>query len=489
MADYTVLRESGLNVSSQPEATSKPSSESSSESSAKPSINILEGKRVIDRLNQLGIDGNEFVAKLVEYECLMAGSFPLQCLLGEFYEDAKSDIDVFVALKQMPLCGGFSDFDKWLYKRYKCSGQPTHYIINGCISSRKYQINDKICINTVSVVTDNLKKYVRAEFDFSFCATTFDGFQLDNYEWLSYTLEKKGFINDHQSIKTKKDYHISQSEYDRMLKKSKITDKDYMEYMEKSYGIRIYPNFEEYRKNRIQKYEKRGFKFIPEDIVCVLRRKIEQLKVENQSIDELKAKIATQQTTIVDQRATIESQQVTIDNQRVTIDSQQATIDAYVNMINCIKDKQSVSNKELVTEIEEQDKIIADQKEKITDYERQIVMRDATIKEYESEIANQKDIVTQQNVMIKEYQSEDEESLATIINQNTKISRLRTTLEEQRETIAKLKQRVKDTEESDQNGSSLEKLINGLTKYSFCGFSDYDVELYPHSQMSQAPKP
>ena len=49
----------------------------------------------VDRLNQLGIDGESFCHELMMHKCIMAGSFPLQCLLGEYYEN--SDIDVFIS--------------------------------------------------------------------------------------------------------------------------------------------------------------------------------------------------------------------------------------------------------------------------------------------------------------------------------------------------------------------------------------------------------
>lgn len=50
---------------------------------------------IINRLNELGLDGETFCHQLAKFKCLMAGSFPLQCLLGETYEN--SDIDIFVS--------------------------------------------------------------------------------------------------------------------------------------------------------------------------------------------------------------------------------------------------------------------------------------------------------------------------------------------------------------------------------------------------------
>jgi hypothetical protein len=46
---------------------------------------------IIQRLSALGIDGEEFATQLLEHKAVMAGSFPLQCVLGETYPE--SDID------------------------------------------------------------------------------------------------------------------------------------------------------------------------------------------------------------------------------------------------------------------------------------------------------------------------------------------------------------------------------------------------------------
>jgi len=69
----------------------------------------------LNRLTDIGIpDVDEFINKLEQSNAIIAGSFPLQCLLNETYCD--SDIDIFF------YCFGVEG--KWT---------PIHeYIYNGC---------------------------------------------------------------------------------------------------------------------------------------------------------------------------------------------------------------------------------------------------------------------------------------------------------------------------------------------------------------------
>ena len=48
--------------------------------------------RIISRLNEIGLPGEKWCQKMKEYGLVMAGSFPLQCLLDEMYKDSNINI-------------------------------------------------------------------------------------------------------------------------------------------------------------------------------------------------------------------------------------------------------------------------------------------------------------------------------------------------------------------------------------------------------------
>lgn len=129
-------------------------------------------KRTVDRLNNLNVDGVLFCQKVEEFKCLMAGSFPLQCYLDEYFDD--SDVDVFCLESN-------NWFKNWITTTYPhIIATRSQYIINGVIETNKYHINAKACINVILVNADNLKEFVRT-FDFTFCQTIFDGQTLECY--------------------------------------------------------------------------------------------------------------------------------------------------------------------------------------------------------------------------------------------------------------------------------------------------------------------
>ena len=116
---------------------------------------------MVNRLNQLGIDGFEFCKKIQEYDCLMAGSFPLQCLLGEFYDD--SDIDIFIKRKTITKkledwSSSYHEFEIWLFESYGVKSMPETYAIRDIISSRKTQVTKLGLVNVILVDTENLEK-------------------------------------------------------------------------------------------------------------------------------------------------------------------------------------------------------------------------------------------------------------------------------------------------------------------------------------------
>lgn len=154
-------------------------------------------KIIIARLDELGIAGEEFSAKLAKYGAIMAGSFPLQCVLGEYYPN--SDIDIFVPYNRdryYIMGHKLHTFEAWLRQKY-IKGKNIHelgssekYIHLGFIS-RKWALTTKVIFNVIIVPTTNLAQCIEASFDLSFCKTSFDG---KNVRVTDMTLQKIGYI-------------------------------------------------------------------------------------------------------------------------------------------------------------------------------------------------------------------------------------------------------------------------------------------------------
>jgi hypothetical protein len=216
--------------------------------------------RIAKRLTELGIDGDLFCKKILEYQCLMAGSFPLQCLLDEYYHD--SDVDIFVSQPVAHLnpddreyhmkLRAFSEFESWLYDKYRVRAKAGVYIIQDVICSRRYQINPKLCINIVLVNTHDLEKFVLTNFDFTFCQTRFDGKEM-KYSPLS--LKKVGHIVNRRGLKERKEYHITEAEYE----KKRRNRKPYYDGEFDHEFHRVYPDPVAELARRMDKYKKRGF--------------------------------------------------------------------------------------------------------------------------------------------------------------------------------------------------------------------------------------
>lgn len=148
-------------------------------------------ERVINRLNKLGLNGAIICQKILEFHCLMAGSFPLQCYLDEYYEG--SDIDIFCL-------SGNERYKDWVLKTYpNATKDASTYIISGVIETSKYRINENTCINVILVDSKNLKKFIQESFDMTFCQTTFDGEILECYHE-DLTKFKIGYVINPHSI-------------------------------------------------------------------------------------------------------------------------------------------------------------------------------------------------------------------------------------------------------------------------------------------------
>jgi hypothetical protein len=204
-------------------------------------------EKIQKRLTERGLNGPEFCQKLVEYQCLMAGSFPLQCLLNESYED--SDIDIFT--KKPPMNQyGFNDyclFEKWIHETYGIGHKCGVYIMHDVICSRKYQINQKTCVNIVLVDTDDLDHFVVNTFDLSFCQTRFDGQKLTFSE---LDTNKVGYIANRDGLKKRRHHHISEEVY--FFHKTRWAN-------DPAKLNLIYPDPDVILKRRLEKYRQRGF--------------------------------------------------------------------------------------------------------------------------------------------------------------------------------------------------------------------------------------
>jgi hypothetical protein len=236
---------------------------------------------VINRLTKLGLAGQEFINQMVKSKGLMAGSFPLQCVLGESFKD--SDIDIFItetdedkATRLKKGTTSYTEFDSWLYTTYGAKSRSHTYYIKNVLTSKKYQITPNVCINVVKVNRSDMKEFVKTTFDFSFCQTTFDGEKLD-YPCPELTLNKIGFLATYDALKPKQGHHITQKQFDAQEKSrekyypKKEADpcvqcgydnksQDPMRMLEMH---KIYPDHVQRLKTRKDKYESRGFQIIP----------------------------------------------------------------------------------------------------------------------------------------------------------------------------------------------------------------------------------
>ncbi len=137
-------------------------------------------------LDAMGLQGLEFCQQMEKYQCLMAGSFPLQCLFGEYYAD--SDINIFSSSARE-----YYAFSSWLSHQYDVEGEWKSLKLPFLTMSKTYQINPNTSVNIILVAADNLQEYLKYTSDLSFCQTSFDGVKL-NYSDL--TLRKVGQIQN-----------------------------------------------------------------------------------------------------------------------------------------------------------------------------------------------------------------------------------------------------------------------------------------------------
>ncbi len=215
----------------------------------RPYLIIPNGKELIrQRLKKLGFeDTDEFFYRMTECNGIMAGSFPLQCILNEDYlpEETKkrSDIDIYVNWPRYgagytPL-GSYIFFTKSLREKdYQRRG--TNHITDGGQITRieDYHIPN---IDIQLMEVKKPKEFIIKHFDLSICKTIFDGEYLRICD--PRTLQKFGYIckNKIKQLQDPKFKAEWLTEYELAFAR------DEKEIISRSI------------KYRIEKYQKRGF--------------------------------------------------------------------------------------------------------------------------------------------------------------------------------------------------------------------------------------
>lgn len=265
-----------------------------------------------NRLDKFGLDGTEFCQKLIECKCVIAGSFTLQCLLDETYEE--SDIDIFVPYDRKSYSNPNTyrcQFEKWIHKEYNINSKPEIYCMRDVIASKKYQINHKTCINIILVDTNDVEEYIKNDFDLSFCQTIFDGKEMKYWDM---TLHKVGFISNTRQQKVKNGYHLTQieaqTELDRLDQRfhpihSNISLEDEKNFIKS----RIYVDPIEELQQRMEKYKSRGFTILnPHDSKLIITEiKLRDMQCKYSSLLELHEKTIIEINKLKDKLSTINS--------------------------------------------------------------------------------------------------------------------------------------------------------------------------------------
>lgn len=169
----------------------------------------------VRRLSALGIDGKRFCELLLEHECVLSGSFVLQCIIGADWMTAqqnvelvdRSDIDIFFAATDLGVAHAFAHAldpkidDCCIYHnnrngKFEVAKAIVNLIASGEIKGKFYR--------------KQLATLVRTEFDFPFVMNVFDGERLMIYDPRSI-MERKCVILDGD----KKFMHYTDQEMER----------------------------------------------------------------------------------------------------------------------------------------------------------------------------------------------------------------------------------------------------------------------------------
>lgn len=167
--------------------------------------------RMRDYLESKSIDPNVLFDLLIKYNCVISGSFPLNCLVGQPHV---SDIDIYGKFDESDvqrattLRAGYpvSLFEEELYR--KLNATPNDALANSYPSLsvkyvRNYNIDKRAGIESrgigdviqyVSVDSDPVR-FINTTFDFSFCKVIFNGKELYVHKFHS-TIKKEGTIEN-----------------------------------------------------------------------------------------------------------------------------------------------------------------------------------------------------------------------------------------------------------------------------------------------------
>ncbi len=246
---------------------------------------------VIARLSELGLDGAEFIEMMKKHNGIMAGSFPLQCMLHEYWRG--SDIDIYFTGKDK-YEQALHPFMSYLTKIYNTVNkiddqavsdddntavQRVPYFLCNVLFSYKISINEAI-VNVVFVDCD-VTDFIANRFDLSFCQTYFDGDKMTLYEASKH---KRGVIRHNNNIKNKQHYHKLTNEITEITERMPNRGPK---------GVNVfYPVDVKYflahrLKIRIAKYVERGFTITDE----VIAEEISKLKDNIENAEEVIQKL------------------------------------------------------------------------------------------------------------------------------------------------------------------------------------------------------
>ena len=132
---------------------------------------------------------DEFQALLFETGSWLAGSYMLQTIVGEIYDD--SDIDIFCPSTKLLRLMGF--FHERGGAGYDIRGTDTSYRLNSLQGVVDIDFHGKK-VQLISVDKRNISKYIDEVFDLSFCKARFDGVRVLP-EDLTDICNKRGTLN------------------------------------------------------------------------------------------------------------------------------------------------------------------------------------------------------------------------------------------------------------------------------------------------------
>ena len=150
--------------------------------------------KITERLNKLGFNAHDFCYMLRETKTIMAGSFPLQCILDKNFEE--SDIDLYC---HKDILDRYPAFGQWLYfntkgcQRPSKRDYPAYVTIKHLIYMVEYHTP---LINIQIMIVDDdidLKDFVEEYFDLSFCKVVCDGNNVTVSD--KQTFDYKGTLN------------------------------------------------------------------------------------------------------------------------------------------------------------------------------------------------------------------------------------------------------------------------------------------------------